>query len=136
MVLYGFLGFRWNGLEVSLFLRFGVEVQHRAEDLLEVLACHLRNVGVEKNVNERSAGVVLWIGGSDGGFSAGATDADALIPLLLLDGTAVNLDVNVVIFEYHVGDANRVSVFGRRSPHGNLLLQFSAAGSDHSVIEF
>ena len=53
---------------------------------------------------------------------------DVLVPLLFLDGTAVDLKADVVVFDDDVADAGPVAGFRGWPPQRHQLLQFLAAG--------
>ena len=61
---------------------------------------------------------------------------DVLIPLLLLDRTAVDFKADVVVFDDDVADAGPVAGFRGGSPKRDQMLQFRAAGADGSILEF
>src|SRR4029077_209357 len=58
-----------------------------------------------------------------------------LVPLLLLDGTAVDLEADVIFLDDDVADAGPVSGFRGWPPERHQVLQFRAGGGYVSVPE-
>src|SRR6266576_1797977 len=136
MVLNRLLHLGGNGFEVGLFRRLGIEIEYGPEDFFEFLARHLGNVVIEVHIDEGAPGIGIGIGWGNWDRTSATANADALVPLLLPDGAAVDFDVNEVVLEDHVRDAGGVAILGCRTPHGQRLLQISTAGSDDSVLKF
>ena len=60
---------------------------------------------VEVEIDERPTRVGVLIARSNRRGAARTLNLDALVPLLLFDGAAVDFEVNVVVFDDDVADA-------------------------------
>src|SRR5437879_5085728 len=65
-----------------------------------------------------------------------ARDSNVLVPLLAADGTAIDLEVNMIILDLHKRDMSGIARFHRWSPQRHCRLQFRGVGCNYPIFQF
>jgi len=134
--LDGLLDFRRDRIQICFFFIPRIEIEHGIKQVAQLLCRHLRNVLVEVNFQVGSMRILLGFGGRDGSRVAVCSrNLNVLIPLLAVHRAAVNVEVDVVVFNLHEGDVCRIAGPDCRSPQGQRLLQFRATRRGDAIFQ-
>ena len=130
------LHLRRHSVQVRLFLVSRFEVEDRQEEIAQLLRGHLRDVLIEVDIEIGSVRILLrLIRRQRNRSSIRARDLNVLIPLLAMNGAAVEVEMNVVVLDLDIRDVSRIARPHRRSPDGESLLQLRPMGSGDAVFE-
>src|SRR5208282_1917946 len=121
---------------VGLDRGLGIEIEHWTQQLLQLRSGNLRHILVKVEIHKRAVGVGGRIRRRNRHRRSRAYNRNALIPLLLLEGTAVDLKADMVVFDDHIADAAAVAEFRGWSPERQQVLQFRPAGGYGAISEF
>src|SRR5437868_8216778 len=124
-----------DGVEIGFYRRLGVKVEHRAQQIFELLRVDLRNRAVKLQSNKGAARVGIGITGGDGRRSSYAADFDALVPLLFLYRAAVDLENDGFVPNHDVADAGHVARLRRRAVGGHQHVEIFAIGSSDTLLQ-
>src|SRR5215467_1098167 len=106
----GLLDLRRHGVEIGLFFVVGSEIQHRIQQVPQLLRRHLWNVLVEEDIEISPMRILLRIRRRQGhGIAAGSGNLDVLIPFLPMYRTAINVEVNVIVPDLDERDMRWIS---------------------------
>src|SRR5207302_3811474 len=113
------------------------EVEHRQEQIAQLLRSHLRDVLVEVNIEIGSVRILLRLIRRQGNRSSiRARYLDMLVPFLTMNRAAVEIEMDVVVLDLHIRDVRRITRPHRRSPEGEGLLQLRSMRSSDAILEF
>ena len=131
-----FLHLRRHGVEIRFFFIPGVEIEHRIEQVAQLRGAHLRNIFVEVDIEIAAMRILrgLIVGESNRG-PVGPVNSNVLVPLLATNRAAVEVEMNVVVFDADVGNVGRIAGLDRRVHRAIKLLQIRTIGRGHAVFQ-
>src|SRR5207248_9611812 len=106
-------------VQVGFNCRFGVEVEYGTKQILELLRIQFGHVAIENQVNIRAARIGISVARSDRSHASATAELDVLIPFLFLNWSAIDLEVNTIVFDQNLADASLVPRLGCRPPHSH-----------------
>src|SRR6185437_16550183 len=100
-----------------------------------LLRIQIGHIAGEHQVHVRTARIGAGVVAADRGHARSAADLNVLVPLLLLDRAAVDLEVNTIVLYQYFADAGLIAGLRRGTPHGKFVLQLFPTGRQISVLQ-
>ena len=122
MVLDRFFHLGRDRFDIGVHRRLGVEVEDRPQHLLELFDGEIGNVMVENQIDVGAARIVkrpVLIPAARSRHSVVHANLDVLIPFLLLDWPAIDLEVNAISLDQELSNERAVSRLHGRPPQSD-----------------
>src|SRR5438552_9156180 len=104
---------RRHGLQIGFERGLGIKIENRPQHLLDFLNREVRNVTIKYQINVGAAWIIDWIvlGSSWSHHASASADLNALVPLRLFYGTAIDFKVHAIVLEKKLRDNRAVTRF-------------------------
>ena len=123
-----------HGIQVRFLFVPGVEIEHGKEESTQLLRCHFRDILLEVDIEVGSVRIGRrLIAGQGNLLPIRPLDLDTVVPLLAMNRTAVDIEMNVVVLDLHIREVGRIARPYRWPPEGESLLQLGTVGRRHAV---
>ena len=134
--LNGLFHLRRHGIQIRLLFVSRIEIEHRMKHLAQLSRRHFRNIFVEINIQIGSVGIGLRLIGTHlHGRPVGTGNLDMLVPFLTVNGTTVEVEMNVVVLNQNEGDVSRIPRLNGWSIEGESLLQIRTCWRGQAIFQ-
>ncbi len=116
-----------NGVEIRFFFVARIEIEYGIEQITQLPGGHFRDIFVEVDVEISSMRILCSLIGSQ--LRRGTVRAlhlNMFVPFFAMNGTAVDVEMNMVVFDVHVGDMGGITGLHRGSRRSQELVATQA----------